>query len=108
MGFSCNSANPGNDKTAFQCWHRPIWACAQSGLLLQVLLDTVEVVIGLSDEQISGVPMKQGLLHVCLAVKLTSHRGAADNHILQEAILQLHPEAGWAPSHPYSCKPSSM
>ena len=69
-------------------------------------LDTVEVVIGLSDKQISGVPKKQGLLHVCLELNLTAPHFTAD--VLQEAMLQLHLEAGWAPSHPYSYKLSSM
>ena len=71
-------------------------------------LDTVEVVIGLSDKQISGVPKKQGSLHVCLARKLTSSQFTADSDALQEAILQLHLEAGWAPSRLYSYKLSSM
>ena len=71
-------------------------------------LDTVEVVIGLSDKQISGVPKKQGLLHVCLALNLTAPQFTADSNVLQEEMLQLHLEAGWAPSHPYSYKLSLM
>ena len=83
-------------------------AVAQYVFLLQVHLDTVEVVIGLSDKQTSGVPKTQGLLHVRLALDLAAHCFTADSHALQETMLQLHLEAGWAHSHPYSYKLSSM
>lgn len=68
MDRSCNPANPGTIAEL-----RTVFAAASvkiekfHGLeLLQVLLDTVEVVICLSDKQISGVSKKQGLLQSSL------------------------------------------
>lgn len=65
MDFSCNPTNSGMAGYVL-CQITSDGICTDT-YQLQVLLDTVEVVISLSDKQISGLTRKQGSLNICLA-----------------------------------------